>query len=638
MREREIEAGAGSVDGHSIILRSIEELEQGSQEPDEGRGGGARRFIRRFFGAQAQVPPPPRANAGLIQSLVEISERSTAAAEDLELRGALGVASDDWGVVYNASSQIGATRKDDQLTPQESLEILHAAAADALTGNSMSFQGVDKWAEQHKKLRRRKGNLKPEDLSRQARCTPTAPGRDQPVSGGRIKLDFSYRLSPLRREVVEKGCFWAKSGKEVKITRFNESGLMRWGWLLMMGGEGTIFTHALFFWTQLTVLLVIAFGTALITYAFQSGLAPLGAGMNWMNFDHKDIAEVYEVLDEIQGVASVSEMVTTLVAFILGLYVSKTVDIWWEIRHGQLQTILNTLDSMCLRMAIYFPGKSKEDMEAKEQVLRYGALSIKLLFKEAREIDAWTVEDRLTSGCDNLLDLEKEGLLTREERQLLTHCPCRSQVVWVWLASYITKLCLDGRMPDPLRNQEYFLSEAIQARNAIANVLARINTQFPLSYTHLVVFMVKLLLFVHSVVAGYILGLAYITGYFYWGAVQVSYLIIWTLFHQGLIQIKEHISNPFRDNRSDFSGQMLTARSVNQSSNLFAAASAPPYGKAAALPPQLIVRQMFGGRMRPRGDHNSHTQTGPEYNTSAPATPPHPSGRSPYDSAFRTPR
>ena len=97
--------------------------------------------------------------------------------------------------------------------------------------------------------------------------------------------------------MVEKGCFWAKSGKEVKITRFNESGLMRWGWLLMMGGEGTIFTHALFFWTQLTVLLVIAFGTALITYAFQSGLAPLGAGMNWMNFGHKDIAEVYEVLD-----------------------------------------------------------------------------------------------------------------------------------------------------------------------------------------------------------------------------------------------------------------------------------------------------------------------------------------------------
>jgi hypothetical protein len=520
---------------------------------------------------------------------------------------------------------------------RESLDILEAAAADALTGNSRSFQGIDKW--QEKQTRKRKG-LKPEDLSRQARRTPTAPGRDQPVGGGRIKLDFSYRLSPLRREVVEKGCFWTKSGREVKITRFNEQGLMRWGWLLMLGGDGTIFTRTLFLWTQLAVLLIVAFVTACITYAFQAGLEPFGTNMNWMNFDHTKIAEVYEVLDEIQGVAGLSEMVTTLVAFILGLYVSKTVDIWWEIRHGQLQTVLNTLDSMSLRMAIYFPGTSKEDMEAKEQILRYGALSIKLLFKEAREIDAWTVEDRLTSGCDNLLDLEKEGLLTRQERHLLTHCPCRSQVVWVWLASYITRLCLDGKMPDPLRNQEYFLSECIQARNAIANVLARINTQFPLSYTHLVVFMVKLLLFVHAVVAGYILGLAYITGYYYWGAVQVAYLIIWTIFHQGLIQIKEHISNPFRDNRSDFSGQMLTARSVNQSSNFFAAASAPPYGKAAALPPQLIVRQMFGGRMKPRGDHSNHAQVGPEYNTSTPEAsqpPPPRTERSPYDSAFRAP-
>ena len=528
------------MDGHSIILRSIEELEQGAREPGaSARGGGAvARFFRGAFGARARAPPPPEANAGLIQSLVEISEKTVGAVGQEERRGrlgpeALGPASDDWGVVYNAPSQLARGDGEGPMGKRESLEILEAAAADALTGNSRAFQGVDNWqAKQRNRQRKRKGGLKPEDLSRQARRTPTAPGRDQPVGGGRIKLDFSYRLSPLRREVVEKGAFWAKSGKEVKITRFNEAGLMRWGWLLMLGGDGTIFTRTLFLWTQLAALLLVAFVTACITYAFQAGLASSGAGMNWMEFDHTKIAEVYEVLDEIQGVAGLSEMVTTLVAFILGLYVSKTVDIWWEIRHGQLQTVLNTLDSMSLRMAIYFPGTSEEDMEAKEQILRYGALSIKLLFKEAREIDAWTVEDRLTSGCDNLLDLEKEGLLTRQERHLLTHCPCRSQVVWVWVASYITRLCLDGKMPDPLRNQEYFLGECIQARNAIANVLARINTQFPLSYTHLVVFMVKLLLFVHAVVAGYILGLAYITGYYYWGAVQVAYLIIWTIFHQ----------------------------------------------------------------------------------------------------------
>lgn len=182
----------------------------------------------------------------------------------------------------------------------------------------------------------------------------------------------------------------------------------------------------------------------------------------------------------------------------LGLYVAKTVDIWWELRHGQVQTILNTIDGLSMRMAIYFPGTSPEDMEAKNTILRYGALSVKLLFKDCKEIDAWTLADRMESGCDNLIDLENEGLITPDEVELLMNCPCKSQVVWVWIASYVTKWCLDGRLPNPLENQEKILEECIEARNAIANILARINTQFPLSYTHLVVFMIKFLLFVHG--------------------------------------------------------------------------------------------------------------------------------------------
>ena len=41
---------------------------------------------------------------------------------------------------------------------------------------------------------------------------------------------------------------------------------------------------------------------------------------------------------------------------------------------------------MSARLAIYFPGNTKEDEEAKETILRYGVLSVKLLFKDAREV------------------------------------------------------------------------------------------------------------------------------------------------------------------------------------------------------------------------------------------------------------
>lgn len=126
-----------------------------------------------------------------------------------------------------------------------------------------------------------------------------------------------------------------------------------------------------------------------------------------------------------------------------------------------------------------------------------------------------------------------------------------------------------------------------------------------------------------AIIAGYLMCLAYLTGYWYQGCVQFTYLIIWTVFHMGLINIKEHIANPFRDNPCDFSSQMFTARTCNQSSAFHDAASNPPYTeglhRAAALPPQLIVRQLYGARMKPR-TQVTPSAAGPGY-AHGPASP-----------------
>ena len=84
---------------------------------------------------------------------------------------------------------------------------------------------------------------------------------------------------------------------------------------------------------------------------------------------------------------------------------------------------------MSARLAIYFPGNTKEDEEAKETILRYGVLSVKLLFKDAREVDSWNIQDRKRLGCDNLSDLVDEGLLHPHEKELLKDCPSRAHQV-----------------------------------------------------------------------------------------------------------------------------------------------------------------------------------------------------------------
>lgn len=171
-----------------------------------------------------------------------------------------------------------------------------------------------------------------------------------------------------------------------------------------------------------------------------------------------------------------------------------------------------------------------------------------------------------------------------------------------------------------------------QARNAISTILAQLNMQFPLNYSHLIVFFSKLYMIILSVEAGVTFGSSlHHTNY----ADVISKCFILTIapiLYQGLLevrekererdprqerltlipnlvhfffclllsfqmQIKEHISNPFRDDITDYSFKMFHARLQNECSAFFKCAMDPPYTtvedpEPAVLPPQFIERQV----------------------------------------------
>lgn len=165
-------------------------------------------------------------------------------------------------------------------------------------------------------------------------------------------------------------------------------------------------------------------------------------------------------------------------------------------------------------------------------------------------------------------------------------------MVWVWISSLFTKWCLDGRLPDPLNNQETMLKYCEEARNAIGTILAQLNMQFPLSYTHTVVLMTKMMLFAVAVESGFSAGVAISIGKYEHLAPPITFLIVLPLIYQGLIDIKEHISNPFRDDSTDYCFKMFHARITSECRDFFKAGSNPPYGRPAVLPPQLLERQI----------------------------------------------
>ena len=96
-------------------------------------------------------------------------------------------------------------------------------------------------------------------------------------------------------------------------------------------------------------------------------------------------------------------------------------------------------------------------------------------------------------------------------------------------------------------------------------------------------------------------------------AVCFAQLIITILFYQGILQVKEHINNPFLDQKCDFPWQLFHARLVRKCVALYEAGSQPPYvvppgsdgdvpkgmrRKPAQMPPQLPTVQISSTRMK----------------------------------------
>ena len=123
--------------------------------------------------------------------------------------------------------------------------------------------------------------------------------------------------------------------------------------------------------------------------------------------------------------------------------------------------------------------------------------------------------------------------------------------------------------------------------------------QFPLSYSHLIIFFSKMYMAILAIEAGVSFGAALHPSTMNYADV-ISKAFILTLapiLYQGLLDIKEHISNPFRDDITDYSFKMFHARLRNECTSFFACATNPPYcteeePHPAVLPPQFIERQV----------------------------------------------
>lgn len=83
---------------------------------------------------------------------------------------------------------------------------------------------------------------------------------------------------------------------------------------------------------------------------------------------------------------------------------------------------------------------------------------------------------------------------------------------------------------------------------APGTLLAQLNNQFPLSYTHLVIIISQVVLVATALECGVLTGLAlHMPGFEGYGRVvpRLILLFILPIVYEGLLDIKQHVANPF---------------------------------------------------------------------------------------------
>ena len=230
------------------------------------------------------------------------------------------------------------------------------------------------------------------------------------------------------------------------------------------------------------------------------------------------------------------------------------------------------------------------------------------LEQSGRSIDDVRESEMRARADRQVRHLRANGLLVNDEEEaLLSRVPvrCRSQVVWTWMASFIMRLCLDGRLPAPKDNYSKLTGLCSLGRNACRGLISQLEAPIHFALFHQMSLMVQIYLVLIAVTTGICSGLSLLMleKFEY---IPVQFITLWlnAIFMQGLMQTQSSACNPFRENdMNSFPLHVYMNRLREQCSCYYDAAAEPPgvakplinVGGPPRLPPESLSAQVTSG-------------------------------------------
>jgi hypothetical protein len=210
------------------------------------------------------------------------------------------------------------------------------------------------------------------------------------------------------------------------------------------------------------------------------------------------------------------------VGLLLGFFLSTSVNRWFECTQG----FLELYDAIrCLQVHLLALGVPEEH---REKVMRYATVSGWLLgmtlqiealpCEQDKEHAAEDMYDSLRSDVEIASERESDSehmahmahrfnVLDHEEIEIIKKMGDPASMMWIWVASLIGRMAMDGWIP-PMQSPTYgFIMVVVEkAQSAIRSVRQSVLVQAPFIYVHLLASLVHVNNIVNAISFGIVLG------------------------------------------------------------------------------------------------------------------------------------
>jgi hypothetical protein len=190
----------------------------------------------------------------------------------------------------------------------------------------------------------------------------------------------------------------------------------------------------------------------------------------------------------------VVKTISVLIGFMLGLFLSSSLDRWWDTVKS-VQFLFGIIKKLLLLASSL---EIRDDQRA--TLARRGVLSVRML------------EVELTRPTDEIFkkrfdELQEMGKITTEERMILEKTPLdqRSFFTWVLISNYMKQF---HNLMDPI-SYDRIVTLVLDGLSAVSSLRTLLHFQFPFIYMHMLAFMVHMANFLTAIGTGVTLGLLF---------------------------------------------------------------------------------------------------------------------------------